>query len=67
MTLSSPRSFIDAATTWSTLSHIGLGIVDISMPARSWNSVRMKPGHSACTRTPVPANPPDSPSVNEMT
>ena len=28
------------------------GVLDMLMPARSWNSVRVYPGHSAITRTP---------------
>src|SRR4029079_4818565 len=62
-----PRSRMDSRTTCSTFSHMNFGMLDISMPARWWNSVRTNPGHSACTWTPVPARPPDSPSENEMT
>ena len=37
------------------------------MPARAWNSVRVKPGHSTVAVTPVPASSPASPSVNTVT
>jgi len=42
----------DAVTTSAASIHASAGIDDVSMPARSWNSVRVKPGQSACTRTP---------------
>ena len=39
----------------------------MSSPARSWNSVRVKPGTSAMTRTPVPARFAAMPSENVVT
>lgn len=54
-------------TTSGTSSQNQEGVPDISIPARSWNSVRTKPGHSACTPTPVPPRPFASPSEKAMT
>ncbi len=39
----------------------------MSTPARSWNSVRAKPGQTAITRTPVSAKLNASPSLNIVT
>ena len=39
----------------------------MSMPARAWNSVWVKPGQSAVAVTPVPASSPASPSVKTVT
>ena len=66
-TLPFATSARQSRTTSSTSSHRNDGVPSMSMPARSWNSVRMKPGHNACTPTPVPPRPFDRPSVNEIT
>src|ERR1700694_5367880 len=50
-----------------TWSHMNDGSDALEIPARSWNSVWTKPGHNACTPTPVPASPPASPSENDTT
>ncbi len=50
-----PRS--DAATTSSACSQSTAGILaksDSGNCSALWNSVRVKPGHNACTHTPVP-------------
>ena len=54
-------------TTSSTSSHMNDGDSAMSIPARLWNSVCTKPGHTACTPTPVPASPSARPSVNAIT
>src|SRR5215218_4447645 len=66
-TLPLAASARQSRTTSSTSSHRNDGVPSISMPARSWNSVRTKPGHSACTPTPVPSRPFARPSLNETT
>src|SRR4051812_38957470 len=47
-----PRSRNATFATSSAFSHIHSGELTVSMPARSWNSVRTNPGQSAMTRTP---------------
>ena len=37
------------------------------VPATWWNSLSVRPGHSACTTTPEPFSSPASASVNEST
>ena len=56
-----------ASTTASALIHAKLGMPLTSMPARSWNSVRVKPGHSAMTRTPLPRSSSCSDSLKLFT
>ena len=55
-------------------AHHGVGVepqqlraARTSHPARSWNSVRVKPGQSAVAVTPVPASSLASPSVKTVT
>ena len=47
------RALSDDSTTASADIQAISGRVLTSIPARSWNSVRVNPGHSAWTRTPV--------------
>ena len=61
------RSRIAWSTTSGTSSHIHGGRLAMSIPARAWNSVRVKPGHDAVTRTPVPARSCASPSLKTVT
>lgn len=49
------RSFSACATTASGSSHTASRSALTSIPARSWNSVRVKPGTTASTRTPYGA------------
>ncbi len=58
------RSASAAATSLSASSHIQFGMLSVPIPARSWNSVRTKPGASAISRTPVPARSLAAPWVN---
>src|SRR5918911_28904 len=46
------RSRSPSRTTSSADNHSHFGRPDMSMPARSWYSVRVYPGQSAQTRTP---------------
>lgn len=39
-------------------------MLSVPIPARSWNSVRTKPGHRAISRTPLPARSLAAPCVN---
>lgn len=39
-------------------------MLSVPIPARSWNSVRTNPGHSAISRTPLPARSRAAPWVN---
>ena len=41
-------------TTVAASCHRNAGMSLESMPARCWNSVRVKPGHSTMQLTPVP-------------
>ena len=49
------RSASAVRTTSSACSHIRSGMPLVSMSARLWNSVLVKPGHKASTRTPCAA------------
>jgi len=66
-TLPRARSASASDTTRSASSQSGPVRGPTSIPARSWNSVRTNPGHSAIARTRVPSSEPATPSVNEMT
>ncbi len=55
------------STTSCASSHIHSGTASISIPARWWNSVCVKPGHTAVTCTPVPANSMLRLSLNTVT
>ena len=46
---------------------MALGSRRTSRPARCWNSVRVKPGQSTVTVTPVPASWPDNASEKTVT
>ena len=48
-------------TRRSASSHMNFGSRDMLMPARSWNSVWVNPGHSAVAVTPEPASSPAAP------
>ena len=59
-------SQVTAAATSSASSQSRSGTLVMSSPARSWNSVCMKPGATTDVRTPVPASSVASDSVNEI-
>ncbi|CAM5506693.1 60 kDa chaperonin [Streptomyces avidinii] len=54
------------ATSLSASSRMAMlqGMLSVPIPARSWNSVRTKPGHSAISRTPDPPRSRAAPWVN---
>jgi hypothetical protein len=54
-------------TTWSLSSQSAFGRADMSISARSWNSVCTNPGHTAVAVTPEPVSSTDRPSVKTVT
>ena len=58
MPFTSTPDFLAARTAWSATVSADIqamaGTMPVSTPARSWNSVRVKPGQTQTTRTPVP-------------
>ena len=56
-----------ALATSSARSQARSGHAVSSMPARSWNSVRVRPGLTTVAVTPVPRSSETSPSVNVRT